>query len=557
MERTSGGAVNGALMKSADTVLHVGRVGILAAALGIGTVVLGSYGATAIAWADTTSSSSSTDGSTSEREKGPRTDESKPRRSAKPAKHSPAADPAEADDGPDADTREKETSESAKSTRTAMRYSKEERPSESESSSGADAEKVAHETNSEAKKAPADNGVVLEQVGNAPDSLTDKAPDPTPLSKVVEWTSLASARRELVHRTVSDPLPTSVTETADGAGDTVTIPQTPTPGYDIPTDWEDAYTGRPSAAHQLLVTGLRVVTAVTEALGIPFNLASPSFRIPFLTDGTPPTFLMPGTTVTKRQYVDEPSGATWDEWVITPEAPTGERVIAVHGGGFTSEANIFTYLTYNQVARDTGATVVVPVYPVIGEGGTAATVVPVMANRIASEVRAYGATNVSVLGDSAGGSISLAALQLQAARIRKGEEDSESMPSRLVLLSPSLDSNDPYSELPFDDPLLDPEVSKQNRVAWLDGLDPTDPLASPVFGSLDGLPPTTVYSSSLDQITFQTLRLRQKAADTTGDFTFVLRKGLIHDWVVFFFLPEAQAELPGIYQALGVHPQTA
>jgi acetyl esterase/lipase len=409
---------------------------------------------------------------------------------------------------------------------------------------------------------PAAASTTVVQVASATDSLTP-TPDPsTPVDKLVELTMLAYARREdgaaARHSAVAIPneaAPQNVSSSAPpaGADEAATIPQTPTPGYDIAPDWEDAYTGQPSFAHQVLVTGLRVVTAVTEALGIPFNLGSPSFSIPFLTDGTPPTFLMPGTDVTKRQYVDEPSGVTWEEWVITPEAPTGEQVIAVHGGGFTSEANIFTYLTYNQLARDTGATVVVPVYPVIGKGGTAATVVPVMADLIASEVRAHGAANVSVLGDSAGGSISLAALQLQAARIRKGEADPESMPSRLVLLSPSLDSNDPYTALPFDDPLLDPEVSKENRVAWLDGLDPTDPLASPVFGSLDGLPPTTVYSSSLDQITFQTLRLQQKAADR--DFDFVLRKGLIHDWVVFFFLPEAQAELPGIYHALEVHPQ--
>lgn len=529
------------LGESAQKVLHVGRVGALAVFLGIGTAVVGGYTATAVSWAD---SDSSTKESASERETSSRSDESKPRNGAGPAKRSSAEDDGGEHSGktvrsganrPDDDT--STSSESAK-----RPTASENRRSDRESSRDLPSPKPGTE-------------VVLEQVDEVPVALTDPAPDPAPLREVVELSMLAHARREAVDRNAPAAQRISASEVASGAVDAATIPRTPTPGYDIAPDWEDAYTGQPSFAHQVLVTGLRVVTAVTEALGIPFNLASPSFQIPFLTDGTPPTFLMPGTDVTKRQYVDEPSGATWDEWVITPEAPTGERVIAVHGGGFTSEANIFTYLTYHQLARDTGATVVVPVYPVIGKGGTAATAVPVMANRIASEVRAYGAPNVSVLGDSAGGSISLAALQLQAARIRKGEAESDSMPSRLVLLSPSLDSNDPYTELPFDDPLLDPEVSKKNRVAWLAGLDPTDPLASPVFGSLDGLPPTTVYSSSLDQITFQTLRLQQKAAGDSN-VTFVLRKGLIHDWVVFYFLPEAQAELPGIYDALGVHPQS-
>ena len=53
---------------------------------------------------------------------------------------------------------------------------------------------------------------------------------------------------------------------------------------------------------------------------------------------------------------------------------------------------------------------------------------------------------------------------------------------------------------------------REANVAWMQGLDPTDPLGSPIYGSLEVLPPTTVYSSSMDSITFQTLRLREKAA---------------------------------------------
>ena len=189
----------------------------------------------------------------------------------------------------------------------------------------------------------------------------------------------------------------------------------------------------------------------------------------------------------------------------------------------------------------------------ISTGGTAATVVPVTANLISAEVLGHGADNVSVLGDSAGGNLGLAALELLAARIRTGQAAADSMPGRLVLLSPGLDSNDPIADIPFPDPYLDAAVIRAARAAWMQGLELTDPLGSPIYGSLAGLPPTTVYSSSMDSMTFQTLRLQQKAiAEHATNFTFVLRKGLLHDWAVWFFLPDAHADWPGIYADLGL-----
>jgi acetyl esterase/lipase len=72
---------------------------------------------------------------------------------------------------------------------------------------------------------------------------------------------------------------------------------------------------------------------------------------------------------------------------------------------------------------------------------------------------------------------------------------------------------------------------------------------SPLFGSLAGLPPTTVYSGSLDMLCVDAIRLRANAIAERADMTFVLRRGLIHDWVISP-LPEAVAVRPDIYRQL-------
>lgn len=81
-------------------------------------------------------------------------------------------------------------------------------------------------------------------------------------------------------------------------------------------------------------------------------------------------------------------------------------------------------------------------------------------------------------------------------------------------------------------------------------------MASPLFGSLAGLPPTYVYSSSRDLLTVDTLRLRDRVlVENIPDMTFRLRRGLIHDYPIFPFLPDAVAERDNIYRdLLGLQP---
>jgi triacylglycerol lipase len=78
-------------------------------------------------------------------------------------------------------------------------------------------------------------------------------------------------------------------------------------------------------------------------------------------------------------------------------------------------------------------------------------------------------------------------------------------------------------------------------------------LVSPLYGSLAGLPPTAVYAGSIDVVGPDVLLLQDKALATPGaDFTFVLREGELHAWPSLWFLPEAQAVRPDIYQQLGI-----
>jgi acetyl esterase/lipase len=377
------------------------------------------------------------------------------------------------------------------------------------------------------------------------------APD-APAATPAMWTMLAFARREFESGTAStrtdvEPGATQITSApVDTIGAAVTPTARPAALDAAPSALSAAdqslYTGRPTLLTQVVELGLRVVDVILKPFG--GLLAFTSLDIPFLTDGVPPFFLTGGLDVQESDF------QCTTVWTLQPQQPSGKYVVALHGGAYTAQVSIFHWETYSDLARDTGATVVVPLYPLISQGGTAGVAVPDTADFISQTIQRYGADNVSVLGDSAGGGLAVAAVQ---ELVRRGSP----VPGHLVLLAPWLDTtvSDPRSmAIDPDDSLLDvPSLQKDGQL-WAGDLDPANPVVSPIYGSFAGLPPTTVISGSNDLLTPDSLRLRQLAI-TQGltNFTFDFRNGLIHDFPIFFFLPEATSIRPEIYHGLALN----
>lgn len=263
-------------------------------------------------------------------------------------------------------------------------------------------------------------------------------------------------------------------------------------------------------------------------------LATVPLRIPLLTDGVPRAPFTRGLSVTRTEFDGMPV------LTFTPRAPSGRTVVAIHGGAYVGRATLFHWWTYADIARDTGATVVVPQYT-LSPAGTAESEVP----RMADFVTASG--DVGVLGDSAGGGLAL--LVTQELVRREGR-----VPDRLVLIAPWLDVgvSDPRSAT-VDDPLLDVATMVRDGELWAGRWAVDDPRVSPLYGSLAGLPPTTVYCSSRDRLVIDTLRLRKRvAAEGVPNVSFRLRSGLLHDYVMYAPLPDARAERVDLYADLGL-----
>jgi triacylglycerol lipase len=396
-------------------------------------------------------------------------------------------------------------------------------------------------------------GLLLPSADNAPT---------TPAEAPTLWTLLAYVRREF-EQAISNPnvkplAERPVTEILTDTG-VVTSPlidpaitsdvrapgqaptaQVATASLDITTA-PAVFTGEPSTVSRLFTVFYRVVGAVANFLDV--DLTTPLGRL--LSSDRPPWFTTLGLNVQRGQFEGMPV------WTLQSKGATSEKtVVAVPGSAFVWPPTIFHWLDYALMARETGATVAVPIYHLVSQGGTAETIVPAVADLISSQIDQHGAQNVSVYGDSLGGAIGLSAVQ---ELVRRGAP----VPSHMVLISPALDLtfSNPAIQL-VDDPVFSgvffSNVQK-NAHLWAGDLNLSDPLVSPLFGSLAGLPPTALYFGSREIFALDGLALQDTALATPGaDFSFILRNGELHIWAVNTILPETRAVLPDIYQQLGI-----
>ena len=372
---------------------------------------------------------------------------------------------------------------------------------------------------------------IYQQLGIGPDASSSPTVDP--LAGHIE-NGLVTDTPTLTGQSI-DPAVTGETGAPPAGVSALTANPPPTS-----TAARATFTGEPSFVSQVFTGFYRVLSAVGDALGV--DLKTPLGHL--LSSDSPPWFTTLGLNVQRSEFEGMPV------WTLQSPGSTSEKTVAAfYGSAHIFPPSLFHWFNYAAMAHNTGATVIVPIYPLAAQGGTAGTVVPAMADLISSQIDQHGADNVSVHGDSLGGTIGLAAVQ---ELVRRGDP----VPSHMVLISPALDATLSNPAIQFDD---DPVFSglrptlEKNIQLWAGDLDLTDPLVSPLFGSLAGLPPTAVYYGSLEITAPDGLVLQDKALATPGaDFTFILRKDEIHDWALLTILPETLAVLPDIYQQLGI-----
>jgi acetyl esterase/lipase len=251
---------------------------------------------------------------------------------------------------------------------------------------------------------------------------------------------------------------------------------------------------------------------------------------------------LPSQAFRSRFYIREEKQEGLRTFIVTSRGNNNQslRILYMHGGAYILNIWPQHWTIVEGLINRTGATVVVPVYPLAPEHDwqPAFRMVSALYEGLVKEV---GAGNVVLAGDSSGGGMTLALSE----QLR---DEGRPLPAALVLFSPWLDvtmSDPAQPKLDQIDRMLSIEGLCHSGVMWAGQLSTTDPRISPLFGSLTGLPPMLVLTGTEDLLNPDAHRLAIKAEATGISFRLYEYPHEFHVWMGGYpqFIPEGRRAL--------------
>jgi acetyl esterase/lipase len=198
-------------------------------------------------------------------------------------------------------------------------------------------------------------------------------------------------------------------------------------------------------------------------------------------------------------------------WPVYYTAPSSghegcNHVMFLHGGGYINEIVPAHWRLVGQMTRKAKVVCVVPIYP-LAPRATAKDVVPATAELLRMLLEDAGRAKVTVVGNSAGAGLALAACQWLRDRGHR-------QPGRLMLISPAADasvSRPEQVEIAGRDPIQDiPGIVEAGRL-YAGALDPGHPFVSPLNGAFRSLAPMTIFSGTRDLLYPDSVDLAERA----------------------------------------------
>jgi epsilon-lactone hydrolase len=238
-------------------------------------------------------------------------------------------------------------------------------------------------------------------------------------------------------------------------------------------------------------------------------------------------------------------GATLNgEWIepVVPGHPAHERcILYLHGGAYIAMSARTHRSVTSRLATGAGARLFALDYRLAPEHPFPAALEDALAawHALSADTPA---SHIAVAGDSAGGGLALALLVAL-------RDAGERLPAAAVLFSPWTDLAATGRSL-IDNDAADPLIFG----AWvapmarhyLGDTPATNPLASPVYADLAGLPPLLIQVSDCEVLLDDSRRVAENASRCGVNVKMEIWSGVPHAWQVFApILPEGRAALTG------------
>lgn len=181
-------------------------------------------------------------------------------------------------------------------------------------------------------------------------------------------------------------------------------------------------------------------------------------------------------------------------------------ILYCHGGGYTSGTLGYSRILASKLAHVSGYPVLAFEYRLAPEYPYPAAVEDAVSAWDYLMYQGFGARDVVLAGDSAGGNLALVLTHLL-------KQSGRRLPRALALFSPWTDmtaSGKSYQERAGIDPVLTLNYIYAVRDAYARGQDFSDFRLSPLFGDLNGFPPTLIQAGTNELLLSDSVRLRDR-----------------------------------------------
>ena len=219
------------------------------------------------------------------------------------------------------------------------------------------------------------------------------------------------------------------------------------------------------------------------------------------------------------------------EWISVNRAHMKKYIILYcHGGGYSTGSSIYARTLTTKFATSTSMDVLCFDYRLAPEHPYPAATEDAMKIWNDLMLLGYGARDIIVAGDSAGGNLALSL-------VLKLKQEGRLLPRGVILMSPWTDltaSGKSHVTRAEIDPVLNADYLKEMTSNYAAGEDLKNPLISPLFGDFTGFPPTYIQVGDNEMLLNDATMLHKRMVKANVSVKMDVFKGM---WHVFQMSP--------------------
>jgi acetyl esterase/lipase len=237
------------------------------------------------------------------------------------------------------------------------------------------------------------------------------------------------------------------------------------------------------------------------------------------------------------------AGGIAAEWIAPPNAADDRVILYLHGGGYVMGSINTHRAMVARIARASQARALAIDYRLAPEHPFPAAVEDATAAYRWLLAQGCKPGKIVISGDSAGGGLVLATLLAL-------RDAGTALPAGAVPISPWTDmegTGESVKTKAAKDPMT--EIGGLHRMAkmYVNGQDPKNPLASPLYGDYRGLPPMLIQAGEAEILMDDATRVAERAKAAGVKVDLEIWDDMMHVWHVFAkILPEGQQAIDKI-----------